>query len=195
MAKKQTGLKQVNVEIEGVAPLLMHRGLMADPTDQWAAAISEVKGKTKAAQEKKSYIDFQGGLYHDDETGPYIPDFCLEKMVQDGAKKSKKGKEALAGVMCVDSRHPLIYDGPKDRDALYEDPRFRDRRIVVISRSRIPRVRPRFSEWALKFKLMINTETINLSDVETAIHAAGQVIGLGDYRPKFGRFVLKKFQE
>ncbi|GAI19389.1 unnamed protein product, partial [marine sediment metagenome] len=64
----------------------------------------------------------------------------------------------------------------------------------VIQRARIMRARPRFDKWELDFTIDFDDEIIGKDKVNEILTYAGQRIGIGDYRPLFGRFIVTKFQ-
>lgn len=190
--------RRVKVSIKGLSPLLVHNGHLADPTNLYVKKMKEISPKRKKTDqdfETLKKLEFEGGLYFDEQAGPYIPDTWIEKNIRDGATANKLGKAMIAGVQCEDYVNPLEYDGPRTIEELYADPRFVDVRGVVVARQRIMRTRPRFPDWGCTFILTILTEVVTLSSVETALARAGMVVGLGDYRPKFGRYELTGFTE
>jgi hypothetical protein len=54
--------------------------------------------------------------------------------------------------------------------------------------AKIMRYRPIFRNWSLSATVMVNEDVVNLNEVKKALVDAGNLIGLGDYRPRFGRF-------
>ena len=87
-----------------------------------------------------------------------------------------------------DGLWPIIYKGSKDPEKLFDDKNFVDKRGVIVNRSRIIRTRPIFREWELVFDVQFIETVVNKSNVIDALTLAGQIIGLCDYRPKYGRF-------
>jgi hypothetical protein len=83
---------------------------------------------------------------------------------------------------------PLEYSGPLDPLELFATGEFCDYRPVVIGQARTMRARPRFDHWGVIVELLVETSTINTREVIDALEIAGQVIGLGDFRPRYGRF-------
>ena len=66
-----------------------------------------------------------------------------------------------------------------------------DRRRAVVKRAGIIRSRPRFNEWRALFE--IEFDPILIPDPKIIVEIAqdaGTRIGVGDYRPRFGRFVV-----
>lgn len=182
----------LKVEIVGVAPLLMHNAQLADPTNKWVRSIKEITGKGKKKTESDLELlakyEFLGGLYVDDKGRPAIPGETIEGAIRDGARKSRSGKDSQCGVIS-DGMWPLIYDGPKTGEELWEDPRFRDYRGVAVARARVMRMRPKFTDWSLKFEVMFEDEVVSsVSTLEKWLRDAGQFCGMMDFRPRFGRF-------
>lgn len=197
-----------DVKITGTRPLLMHNGQLADPMNVWAKRIAEITSTNKrnnrsdANYEEIARREFHGGLYYDEEAGPVVEAIALEAMMKVGARMAKKGKQFEAGVECEEAFSPLIYDGPRGRDELWD---FRlpdgsrpycDRRGVKIGTARVIRTRPRFPRWSVEFGVRVwEVAPINGSDVEKAIENAGHLIGLFDFRPRFGLFEITSFSE
>jgi len=180
----------LNVRLTGTAPLLLHNGSLADPMNQWALDIKKVSGKRKKTIEdhqEMARLEFLGSLYLDESGRICIPGENLEAMFIKGAMKHKMGPQAKTALFIMYSPR-LEYNGPKDPNALYKNGGFIDRRGCVVSRARIMRTRPSFREWALNVEIKFNDTILDKSDLITIVETAGVMIGLGDYRPKFGRF-------
>ena len=77
---------------------------------------------------------------------------------------------------------------PASPEKLWESTDHVDARGVKVGAAKIIRYRPIFRSWSAKATVMFNAEIVNLSEVKKAIEDAGALIGLGDYRPRFGRF-------
>lgn len=179
------------VEIEGLAPLLMHNAQLADPLNSFVRRIKQITAKrtskTEADLEELQKLEFMGGLYLDEKSRPAVPGENIEGMIRDGAKKSRKGSSATCGVFC-EGIWPLNYKGPTDPEKLFQDARFRDYRGCGIKDSRVMRMRPKFSEWSLAFELNVDDEIASRADLEKWLRDAGLFVGLGDFRPRHGRF-------
>lgn len=185
--------KTMEVEVEGVVPLLMHNGLMADKQNEFAlelARFTKKRTKTDADYIEMENIEMKGGLYMDNGR-PCIPGEMIEAMLLGGAKKFKQGPNAKLGLV-VDGNFPLEYNGPKTIEGLLSNPAFRDRRLVKMSGGKVIRTRPRFDKWSLKFTIQYNPDVLNERDVKQIVEKGGEVCALGDYRPKFGRFRVVK---
>ena len=91
-----------------------------------------------------------------------------------------------AGVVSLTDLAPL---GVKDWDYL-------DRRRVQVQRNGITRVRPAMRKgWKVNFLLQILTpEYIDQTFLNEVLSSAGRLIGVGDFRPTFGRFQVTSFK-
>lgn len=183
--------KTLNVEIVGIAPLLMHNGQTADPLNKYAKAMKEISGKrkkTEADYVELAKVEFQAGLYMGPD-GPVLPSVMIEAVVVAGARKSKDGKLVQAGVI-VEKNASLIYDGPRDVPGLLADEAFWHVAPVRIGQNKVIRTRPFFKEWSATLEIMFLDDVINERSLLTAVRAAGVYAGFGDGRPRFGRFAL-----
>lgn len=192
-------VQMFHVAIRGKQPLLMKSARSVDPTDPLVKKMKSITGKkTKKTDEDIAAMDryeFELGLYQN-EQGPFIPDINIVGAIRDGAKVNRRGREISAGIEVMEEEIPLQYVGPRDVDGLYEA-RFVDRRMVKNKGvgGSVMRTRPRFNEWSLSFTLAIEDEVISPANVKEALMIAGARVGLGDFRPRFGRFEVVSWQK
>lgn len=185
-----TGYSTIDFEIEGAAPLLMHNGQLADPMNRFSKEMKKVTGrkkKTEADYTELARIEFLGSLYLGSAGEPVIPGEVLEATIISGAKVTKKGKVGKSALI-VDGNFPLIYNGPKTTEGLLEDDNFRHVAGVKVGQARVMRTRPKFNQWKLKFTVHYLSSVLDAEEIVGFVEAAGQVAGLGDGRPRFGRF-------
>lgn len=186
---------QVRLTISGTTSLLMHNARLSDPLDSVTKrlkAVSSKRTKTEDDHEEMSRIEFEGGLYMDPDVGPYIPGVNLHRCLVEGAKLNKLGRAVERGVIVLGSDVlPLAYLGPRDVDGLYADKTYVSRKSVGVTTSRVMRTRPEFHQWALEADLLVDQGVLDLEQISTIAFKAGQMVGLGDYRPRFGRFDVK----
>lgn len=178
----------------GTRPLLMHSERLADPTDEMAVALKKVSGirkKTDDHYAQMMRIEFLGGIYYDPEVGVHVPDLVILATLREGAKLRRLGTIAERSLDIAETMIPLIYDGPRTPEKLLEKKEFRDRRTVCVNTSRVTRTRPRFNEWSLSFDLIYDPEQLDRETVVTIAQDAGLKIGMGDFRPRFGRFSVE----
>lgn len=186
-------MQKIKLRLQGITPLMMHNERLADPTGAWAKrlkAISKKRNKSDEDLEALKRAEWEGGLYCDDNNAPAIPvDWVLAAALA-GGRRYKIGPLIKAGVFTSKrDRFPLEFDFKKktDLDALYAAG-FVDYRGVVVGRARVMRCRPHFPGWSTTVELAYDPETIDREQLVQAIATAGQLIGIGDYRPRFGRF-------
>lgn len=189
--------ESLSCTIEGTSPLLMHSSQLASPLNEFAVAMKDITGKPAKSKTEEdwrnlAHLEFMGSIYLDDNGVPAIPGELIEACIRDGARKTRKGKDVLAGVLC-DGCWPLKYKGPTDPEELFEDKRFVDSRTVGVKQNKVLRTRPRFDEWKCEFVVEYLPDLVNLKDLQKWITTAGQIVGIGDYRPRFGRFSVVKF--
>jgi hypothetical protein len=190
-------MKTLSAKWMGIRPLVMHNGLMADPTNPYTKRIKEIISKgskklTESDYEERDRIEWEAGLYWDEKDGPVIPSDNIERCIQLGAQKSRIGKDVAAAVFCCEPQAKLEYDGPRNMDKMFADPRFTLRKGVAIQKSRIIRLRPMIpTGWSISFSLEFDDSILNEKNLVKAMQDAGALIGLGDWRPKFGRFTVQ----
>lgn len=183
-------LESVSFQIVGVAPLIMHNGQTADPLNRFSKALKEVSGKRKKTDEdyaEMARIEWHAGLYVDSEGYAILPSGIIESSIQEGAKKQKLGK-AFKSAVFVDKDARLDIGTKKKAEDLWGDDNYRDTRGVKVGMARVMRTRPIFPQWKAKIELSFDNEQVNIADIERAVRDAGTMVGICDYRPKFGRF-------
>ena len=180
--------------LTSTAPLLMHNSRLANPIDTAAKtlkAATSKRVKTDEDHEEIAHLEWLGSLYTDPDVGPYIPGQNIERCLVDGAKLSKSGTRVTRGVFIKTDVNPLAYDGPRHAEALWADANFRHLASVKVGTSRTMRCRPMFREWRVEADGMLDTAVLNLAELASIATAAGAMIGLGDWRPRYGRFTAE----
>jgi hypothetical protein len=180
------------VHIKGTAPLILHNGQLADPLNPAAKRLRSLTGKRKKTDadfEAIALAEWEGGLYLDADHQPIIPGENIEAGLIRAATRIRLGETVKMAVLS-DGNWRILHDGPKTLDGLRADKRFHDTRGVRISKSRIMRSRPIFRTWELKFELMFEEEDLNEEQVIQLLEILSRNVGLGDFRPRFGRFKI-----
>lgn len=179
------------IEVYGVMPLLQHARRLSDPLNTFSKRLKKISAKRKKVDEdyeEISRIEFEGSMYWDAKVGPYIPGEWIESCLRDGAKATKRGKIVSSAVMSHGEPFALEYDGPRDIEGLFLSDLHRDTRPVRVNSARVMRTRPIFPGWKLTFQVTLNNERLSLEDLADIAKTAGRDVGLGDFRPKYGRF-------
>ena len=177
------------VRLIGVAPVLMHNGRGSDPLDPMAkqlARLTRKRRKTDADHQQIARIEWHMSLWTDGGR-PCFPGEAVEAALIQAARTKRLGRAAAAGVLCPGN--PLLeYEGPTTIDDLWADERFRLRVPVQVQRRRTMRTRPIFSEWSITADLQFLPNLLDEAQVLEIVRIAGDQIGLGNWRPRFGRF-------
>jgi hypothetical protein len=179
--------------LTGSSPLVMHNPQLADPDNSFAREIDKIASKRKKSDEDRWAIyrlKFLGSLYIGRTApGVVVPAANVRRCFEEAAKVRKLGRAVTRAVIPLAEEFPLAYDGPTDPEALWEEDRFRYRTTIVVSRQRIPTMRPWFPTWELVADFELVTETLDLDDFQDIVQAAGILEGLGDNRKNgMGRF-------
>lgn len=188
-------LQTFKATLVGERPLLMHNGQLADPTNEHTKGLKEVtkkKAKTEADHVEIKRLEWLAGLYRDDQGRVAITEDMILGCVIAGARAAKKGKQAQAGLMGAAPFFVLKHKGPVDPLEMFNTGKFCDYRLVVVNRMRIMRARPKFSQWSVDVELLYEDGLLNERDVLAAVTTAGASVGLGDFRPRFGRFRVER---
>jgi hypothetical protein len=178
-------------KITGACPLLLNNGQLCNPLNDWTKALKKITSKRKMTEtdhEEKARLEWYGGLYTASGL-PCLPAENWERALLDAGRKLNLGKDVQAGTYCPDAA-TLIYDGPSEIDALWKDERFRLTNPVKIGKNRVMHTRPRFLEWSCMIEYRYEPSLINLGQLHQLLDIA-QIQGIGDWRPKFGRFTAE----
>jgi len=181
----------LRLDITGNAPLIMHNARLSNPLDPMARAMKKVSAKRNKAEsdyEELAHLEFLGGLYADAAVGPYVPADNIFRALVDAARKRKLGVKVTSGVIITSNVNPLAYGGSRDPEELWSDGNFMLQASVKVGQQRVIRTRPYFTTWKTAANLYLDTEVLDLDDLTQIVDIAGRLVGLGDWRPRYGRF-------
>lgn len=190
-------MKTATYTIRGLAPLLVHNERLANPFDDLTRQIKSISGKRKKTEDdltEMARLEFLGGLYFDDETGIHVPGNNVFAALLGGGKIHKLGVAIKRSTMVVEDKVALVFDGPTSPAALFADKRFVDMRSVRVGMAKVMRCRPIFPRWQLSFSLAYDGTGVQLDDLDRCLRDAGMMVGLCEYRPRFGRFEVVEAQ-
>lgn len=189
-------METIKVRLVGTRPLLMHADIFCDPLNPLTKAHKSLTSKRKKTDDDHEAIaksEWRGGMYFDDETGPYIPGVNVESSMIAGGKLSKLGAQLKRSAEIMTDKCRLEYEGPRTVARLW-DKGFYDARSVKVGQARIMRYRPVFHRWSLVCEVAYMPDSIDKADILRCLCDAGEYCGVGDYRPKFGRFSVEEVQ-
>lgn len=188
-------LPTVQVRFQGVSPLLCHNGQTADPRNPYSKAmkaVSSKRKKTDADYDEMARLEWLAGLYRIDGD-LVIPDYVIESTMIAGAKKSKRGPQSKCGLFFTEhaslqftGKPNVINDQTLEQMFLSGD--FTHTIGVKVGMAKVMRTRPMFRHWSINAIAQYDPDVLNLRDVEEIARDAGKLVGLGDWRPKHGRF-------
>ena len=180
------------------SPLLMHNERLADPIDPYTRYLAELtkkRQKTERDHEEIGRREFIGAGYWmvdtgptGSQSGPYIPTWNIIRCLQEAATRHKLGKHVVSGIIPITEETPLQYEGPREVDALWKSGLFHSRKGVGVGQSRVIRTRPCFTDWMVVAELELDLTVLDPDTVNLIAQQAGMYKGLGDARPRFGRF-------
>ena len=183
-------IKKVNVEVKGFRPYLQHRRPNSEDDVKTSEKIIRVLQKNPFDMEH-AQKEAELGAYKN-SNGYYIPSVHIqEALVKAGARIKVKGQGRRT---YKDYMKSYVFVEPEEIPITPQKWTL-DRRYVKIQRSGITRNRPRFDGWSATFQLLITDDSLPLSEIKEILEIAGQRIGIGDYRPRFGLFEVVSFEE
>lgn len=177
----------VNIEIVGNCPIIFHK---------WSCEDVASKSAAKKGSKEKKTDNVESFIYRDEDGDICIPGEYLRmamvyaaKFKQDPRSPRKSAFDLFKAGIVPLTELSKMNGGAKNWD-------FIDQRRVVIQRSAITRMRPAFMKgWSAEFQMMINTpEYIDYQFFSEVLSMAGRLIGVGDFRPTYGRFDIAKCQ-
>jgi hypothetical protein len=186
----------VAIKITGTSAILFHAW-----NDE---AVAEKAGAVKGSAAKRT--DNVESYVHRDEDGflclpgQYLigsltdPRNGSAKYLQDPRSPRKSALDLFrAGVITLTELAHII---PAGATGPVQDWDYLDRRRVMVQRQGITRERPAFSAgWSTELELMVlSPEYISKRMLHEALIRAGQLVGVADFRPTFGRFHVDRYE-
>jgi hypothetical protein len=183
------------VDITGTATILFHR---------WSnEAVAEKAAAKKGSAAKKS-DNVESYVYRNVDKHICLPGRYVVGSLTDprnGAAKYRQDprsprKSALdlyrAGVVALTELAPIIPAGATEPTAAWD---YLDSQRVTVQRAGVTRTRPAFHPgWKAQIQLIVLTpEYISPADLLDCLTKAGQLVGVADFRPTYGRFAVTSF--
>lgn len=166
--------------IEGVAPILFSRWV----TDLEASTTGQrmTPEQRTAEAEQKVYAD-DGGLF--------FPAWNLKRALVDGCRSAnlKDGRKSIAPLVMASvfpDREPRF--GVEAFDFMHESTGRRPAKTGGAVLIRRPALR---EGWRLAFGLNVVMDRLHPDVIRASLDEAGLVIGIGSWRPEYGRFVVR----
>lgn len=185
----------IKTSIEGITPLLMHAFTDADQMTATngtrGASASSERGTPEEQAREHLYLSSDGETIIIPQPNLFSAIVAAGKFFKSGKSKITTTKTSLipAAVFFSETEFPLKHDGWHV-----------DTRAVRIPSTggRVQRHRPIFYSWSLSFSFDLDTSEMNERLTREIVDAAGNKIGLGDFRPEckgpYGRFRVDTWQ-
>ena len=180
---------KVEVEIEGVSPMKQNR--ITELT------MRSLTGKGKKITPDELEADWENKAYKD-KKGFFIPGNQFQGALNVGmcvplpikSNRVKMTRQKAKGTIFVQNNGYMFNGGSKikfDRD----DNAFNTKLGDLIVQSR-----PIFKEgWKAKFELFIAQDWLTIEALKDGIEQSGQCHGVGSWRPRFGRYIVKSIKK
>lgn len=192
---------KINVRIKGTTPLLQHR-FAPGQLDSLMQGATRKTGATDYSLEwqESMYVTPDGYLC---QPASHIEGALVKAAASFGIKGGgrKTWKEPFRAycyvlpdnVVHLRDGQPVQAPGP---DLLHSPtPHLSiDVRRVTINRAAVARSRLMIAEgWALAFTIEVHDEQVQPDIVQRVLEEAGRAVGIGDFRPRYGRFSIEAF--
>lgn len=188
MAKMQIEYSEpytVSVKIRGDADFLFHRYSPESVIEKSKAAKGS---KAKKTDDVESYV------YRNERGNLCIPGEYLRGAIINAAKFRQDPRSPRKSAMDLFKAGVLSLTALADLGKSKWD--YEDQRRVVVQRNAVPRIRPAIKAgWTVEFQFLVNLpEYINQELLHDVIQQAGRLVGIGDFRPTYGRFQIVNFK-
>jgi hypothetical protein len=170
-------------------PLVVHNSQLSIPTNPFAERLARItskpsKQRTHEDHVELSRVEWEGGLYWDDDLGPYVPTSYAMTSLWQSAKLTRDGEGLRRAVILLGhdagARMPIEYKGPRDIEGMWQDDRYRLVMSLPQGRVRVTRTRPRFVPWQMQMTVLLEEGLMNPSVFEEIATRAGRLIGIGE---------------
>lgn len=175
----------VAVTIEGSAAMLFHR---------WNCDAVDEKAKAAKGSAAKRSDNLESYVYRNEEGAIALPGEYLRQAIIHAAKFRQDPRSPRKSAMdlfkaAIVPLTELASLGVTEWD-------YEDRRRVTVQRNGITRTRPAMKAgWRCTIELMCNIpEYVDPLLLRQVIDDAGRLIGVGDFRPTFGRFTVANWE-
>jgi hypothetical protein len=176
----------VRVTIRGSSAILFHR---------WSnEAVAEKAAAAKGSKAKKS-DNLESYVYRCDNGNLGLPGEYVRQAIIGAARFRQDPRSPRKSAMDLFKAGVVSLTECADLGVAESD--YIDRRRVLIQRNAITRERPALREgWQATVELMVLLpEYIDRTTLIEVLTNAGRLIGVGDFRPTYGRFAVVSFSE
>lgn len=176
----------VTVAVEGAADFLFHR---------WNPEAVEEKAKAAKNSAAKKSDNIESYVYRNEQgllgiPGEYFRGSIINaaRYRQDPRSPRKSAMDMFKAGIVIPTLHCAFSKMTKDWDYL-------DKRRVMVQRAGINRTRPAMrAGWKAEFQVTVMLpEYIDQNTLREVIEQAGRLVGVGDFRPTYGRYGITSY--
>lgn len=191
----------VNSQIKGIVPILQHKFSLAVLDELGKGSTRNTGSKDYSLEWLETMYENQGYLY---QPATHI-EGALVRAATSFRIKGKAGKTwkdpIKAYCYVLPNEIPLSFNGvvlkAPDKSLLYNPTEALSVSVMraKVNGSAVPRMRLMIcTGWVLDFQIEVHDEQVRPEVLEEILKEAGRAVGVGDYRPRYGRFEIIKFE-
>lgn len=186
---------EMTITLTGNGPMLQHNGRLANPLDPYTRELKTVtkkRNKTDDDLMAVAKLEARAGLYETPDMLVGLPTENVWRCIFDAAKAFKLGADVKRALLFSPDVIPLDIDGSHAKCETYlNDPENILYRSVKVGTSRVMRARPIIRNWSGTFTFELLNDVIDVQNLEPVLDRAGRLVGVGDWRPLYGRFTAQ----
>lgn len=173
------------ITIEGSSDILFHR---------WNCDAIDLKAKAAKGSAAKKTDDTESFLYRTERNTIGIPGEYLRQSILHAAKYQQDPRSPRKSLR--DLAEAAIQSLTFLSDTGIEQPDYLDRRRVTVQQAGITRTRPALrAGWNATFVFrVLLPQYIDPHGLVRLVTSAGELIGIADFRPTFGRYLIKSWE-
>lgn len=186
---------EIDITLTGVRPMIQHNGRLANQLDPYTRRLAAITKKTKKTDEDWAtimQIESRGSCWETPDGILGVPTEAVWRSLYNAATAFKRGEDIKRSLLFDDEVRPLLVDGEQVTcDDFLRDPENVFLKVVVIGRNRTMRARPRVpTGWQTTHRFELLTDVIDARNLAPILERAGRLVGIGDWRPRYGRYEI-----
>jgi hypothetical protein len=193
-------METIKISVTGLNPLLLSNPQTVAHDNSFKREISKITAKRKKTDDdyaKLADLEVASKLYWDDKLGVYVPArWVLASIAKHSHALVKVSKANIrGGVFVTENKLKLHYrdqKAVKEMDDIVLNGTFRHNMILPQGQVRVAKAAPIFSDWSFGCELEFDPKIIDRQDLLRVLVHSGKFGGYGDFRPTFGRAIVKE---
>jgi hypothetical protein len=182
-------MKKYEIELEGATDLLINKYSHGLNKEKGSVAKDKIPEWEEQNWKRKAYYNKEGNLILPDT---YVIGSLRSGAFASGLQLSKKSGKKTISKNFIDG-NLLMEESPV---ILTSNPLTPFDCNVKINKATIMTIRPKIERgWKVKFKIFDLNASFTIEELERLFDYCGKFIGMGDWRPKFGRYAITKIKE